>query len=698
MRVGIDIGGTFTDIVFIEPDGTVTTCKVSSSVDDYSRSIAESLPGIVQSGGQKISAIREIIHGTTVATNAILEQRGAKTALLTTKGFRDVLELRRIRMPELYNWNWDKPPDLVERRFRREINERVDARGRVITPLDVEETLGLVDELLSADGIESLAICLINSYVNPVHEEAIRDIVRERRPDLPVSISSEILREVREYERTATVVVNAYVMPIVKKYIDSLGRSLDEVGVKAPLLIMQSNGGVMTAAACSRKPVFIIESGPAAGVISAFGLAKDNGINNAITFDMGGTTTKASIIEAGQISRASEYEVGTSLSLVSRLIKGGGHLIRVPAIDVAEIGAGGGSIAWLDAGKALRIGPRSAGSTPGPVCYDHSGTEITITDANLVLGYINDEGLIGGGLHLNRAKAEEGLRRQIAEPLGLDLPDAALGVHLTGNSNMMRALRAVSTERGRDAREFVLIAFGGSGPLHACEIMRRLEMREAIVPPNAGVFSAFGLLSADLEHHLVQTYYKVTREVDLDDLNGLLRNMENEATDLLISEGFSLPDIVIQRRADLRYKGQSYELTVPVPPGMLTPDSIGVIEHAFEEEHDKTYGHKGMMGEAYAFVNFRVTGKILRIAGAKSASKVISRFRDRRRRAYFGKSVGWINTHVLSRSDLTVTPRPGPLLIDEYDTTTVVTPGSIAWLDANGSIHLQRESNDDRQA
>jgi len=689
MRVGIDIGGTFTDIVCIEPDGTVTTCKVSSSVDDYSRSIGESLPGIIQSRGQKTSAVREIIHGTTVATNAILEQRGAKTALITTKGFRDVLELRRIRMPELYNWNWDKPPDLVERRFRREVNERIDARGAIVTPLDLDQTRSLVDEILATDGIESLAVCLINSYANPVHEEAIRDIVRERRPDLAVSISSEILREVREYERTATVVVNAYVMPLVRKYIQALDRSLQEAGVSAPLLIMQSNGGVMSATECSRKPVFIIESGPAAGVISAYGLAKRSGIHNAITFDMGGTTTKASIIEAGQISKASEYEVGTSLSLVSRLIKGGGHLIRVPAIDVAEIGAGGGSIAWLDAGRALRIGPRSAGSTPGPVCYDHGGTETTITDANLILGYINDEGLIGGGLRLDRARAEEALRRQIADPLGLDVPDAAHGVHLMANSNMMRALRAVSTERGRDARDFVLIAFGGSGPLHACEIMRSLEMREAIVPPNAGVFSAFGLLFADLEHHLVQTYYKVTREVDLDDLNGVLRNMEQQVTDLLTHEGYSGPEIVIERHTDLRYRGQSYELTVPAPPGILDWDSITMIERAFEQEHERTYGHKAGLGEAYTFVNFRITGKIHRDAGTTEASMRSVPPRARQRRAYYGMSYKWLDTPVLSRSDLSDTPRRGPLLIDEYDTTTVVTPDCSAWLDGNGSIHIQ---------
>ena len=406
MRVGIDIGGTFADIVCIESDGTVTTRKVSSTADDYSRSIAEALPGIFEERGIGPGDVSEVLHGTTVATNAILQQTGARTALITTKGFRDVLELRRIRMPELYNWQWDKPPDLVERRHRYEVSERIDSKGNILTALDPEDVTRAIDSI-AAQNIESVAVCLINSYVNPVHEQKIAAMVRERHPHLTICISHDILREVKEYERTATVVVNADVLPLVQHYVQSLDSSLKRIGVEAPLLIMQSNGGVMTANASARKPVFIIESGPAAGVIASHALAKAEKIHNAITFDMGGTTAKASIIENGAISTASEYEVGSSLSLISRLIKGGGHLIRVPAIDVAEIGAGGGSIAWIDAGNALRIGPKSAGADPGPVCYDRGGIEPTITDANLILGYINSEGLIGGDLKLNKAKAED---------------------------------------------------------------------------------------------------------------------------------------------------------------------------------------------------------------------------------------------------------------------------------------------------
>jgi N-methylhydantoinase A len=693
MRIGIDIGGTFTDIVCIEQNGTVTTRKVSSTVDDYSRSISQSLPGVFEARGIPASAVREVLHGTTIATNAILQQAGARTALITTKGFRDVLELRRIRMPELYNWNWDKPPDLVERRLRLEVGERIDARGAVITPLDEGEAARVVDRAAALD-VQSIAVCLLNSYVNPVHEEIIRKLIERRHPGLSVCISSEILREVKEYERSATVVVNAYVLPLVRDYVEALESSLRRIGVAAPLLIMQSNGGVMTAKACTRKPVFIIESGPAAGVIASHALAHREHILNAITFDMGGTTAKASIIEDGKISTASEYEVGSSLSLVSRLIKGGGHLIRVPAIDVAEIGAGGGSIAWLDAGGALRIGPRSAGASPGPACYSQGGAEATITDANLILGYINSDGLVGGGLKLDRNSAERAVQEQIAAPLGLSLLEAAYGVHRIANSNMMRAVRAVSTERGRDVRGFILIAFGGSGPVHACEMARSLEMTEAVVPPYAGLFSAFGLLSADIEHHSVQTFYRKTRDADLDQLNRMLVQMEQEVRDILASEGFHESEIQVKRFSDMRYAGQSYELTIPTPAGPLTRDLVEELERAFDEEHEKTYGHRASAGELYSFVNFRVIGSVPRerLAAGRSAANGF-RPRQKTRQAYFGQKYGLLATPVLAREELGPSPHIGPLLVDEYDSTTVVPPGCRARLDKQGNIRIQIETS-----
>ena len=690
MRIGIDIGGTFTDIVCLEQDGTMTTKKVSSSVDDYSRSIAESLPEILETRQLGGDSVGEVLHATTVATNALLEQSGANTALITTRGFRDVLELRRIRMPELYNWQWDKPPDLVERRLRKEVKERIDAQGNVLVPLDREEVSRVVDGI-AASGVESIAVCLINSYVNPAHEELIGEVIRQRYPNISVSISSEILREVKEYERTATTVVNAYVRPLVEGYLASLAASLGSLEVKAPLLIMQSNGGIMTAEASCRRPVFMIESGPAAGVVASHELAQREGMSNAITLDMGGTTTKASIIEEGALSTASEYEVGSGVSLISRLIKGGGHLIRIPVIDVAEVGAGGGSIAWLDAGKALHVGPRSAGASPGPVCYEQGGTEVTITDANLILGYINPKGLVGGGLKLNRQKAEEAILQQLGTALELDLLEAAYGIHLMANSSMMRAVRSVSTERGRDLRDFLLIGFGGAGPIHACGMARVLEMKEVVIPPHPGLFSAFGLLSADIEHYQVQTYYRKTRQVDLVALNVMLQEMEEETRQILLSQGFPPKQIQIHRYTDLRYAGQAYELTLPLPEGDLTSDSIAALEQAFDEEHEKTYGHRASQEEDHLFVNFRVIGKITRERLMASTSGNGATAKQESRGAYFGSEYGLLETPVLSRDDLTARPQEGPLLIDEYDSTTVIPPDCQAWLDSSGNIRVGLE-------
>ena len=690
MRIGIDIGGTFTDIVCLEEDGTLTTKKVSSSVDDYSRSIAESLPEILETRQLGGDSVREVLHATTVATNALLEQSGANTALITTRGFRDVLELRRIRMPELYNWQWDKPPDLVERRLRKEVKERIDARGNVLVPLDREEVSRVVDGI-AASGVESIAVCLINSYVNPAHEELIGEVIRQRYPNISVSISSEILREVKEYERTATTVVNAYVRPLVEGYLASLAASLAGLEVKAPLLIMQSNGGIMTAEASCRRPVFMIESGPAAGVVASHELAQREGMSNAITLDMGGTTTKASIIEEGAFSTASEYEVGSGVSLISRLIKGGGHLIRIPVIDVAEVGAGGGSIAWLDAGKALHVGPRSAGASPGPVCYEQGGTEVTITDANLILGYINPKGLVGGGLKLNRQKAEEAILQQLGTALELDLLEAAYGIHLIANSSMMRAVRAVSTERGRDLRDFLLIGFGGAGPIHACELARALEMKEVVIPPHPGLFSAFGLLSADIEHYQVQTYYQKTRQVDLVALNLTLQEMEEETRQILLGQGFSPQQIQIHRYTDLRYAGQGSELTIPLPEGDFTSDSIAALEQAFDEEHEKTYGHRASQEEDHLLVNLRVIGRITRGRSMASRSGNGATAKRESRGAYFGSEYGLLETPVLSRDDLTDRPQEGPFLIDEYDSTTVVPPDCQAWLDSSGNIRVGLE-------
>ena len=688
MRIGIDVGGTFTDIVALADDGEVAIRKVPSTVDDYSRAIAEALPLLF--AGQKCTgrSVREVLHATTVATNAILQHVGARTALITTRGFRDVLELRRMRMPEMYNWNWDKPSDLIERQLRFEVTERIDARGQVAVALDQAELAAIIDRLTAAK-VESIAVCLLNSYVNSAHERLVAKALAEALPGVAISISSEILREVKEYERTATVVVNAYVLPLVKRYIDGLASSLSTIDIAAPLMIMQSNGGMMTAGACATRPAYMIESGPAAGVIAAHAVALAENVPDMITFDMGGTTAKASIIENGQMSSASEYEVGSSLSAISRLIKGGGHLIRVPAIDIAEVGAGGGSVVWLDAGGAMQIGPMSAGASPGPVCYGMGGTRVTTTDANLVLGYINPAGLAGGGLMIDRTAAQDAIRSLVARPFKMSVEDAAYGIHLLANSNMMRAVRSVSTERGRDVRKFSLLAFGGNGPVHGCQLARSLGMREVIVPAHPGLFSAMGLLSAKVEHHTVATFFHQTRQLSLEALNAAYGTLQTEVMDLLRREGFSDRNIRVTRLADVRYAGQSFELTVPVPAGELDTEAVRAIERAFAAEHKRTYGHHGGDGEAYALTNLRVIGAV---AGGREGLPARKSASDGRRRgsrtAYFGDTSGWIETPVIGRGDLSANVAHGPLLIDEYDSTTVVPPHCTARLDSLNNIRI----------
>ena len=492
-RVGVDIGGTFTDIVVLGSDGSIHTKKVSSSVDDYARAIVDGLGEVFSETGLSGAAIEEIRHGTTVASNAILEHKGARVGLITTKGFRDVLEIRTLRMPRLYDLAWTKPPALVERYLRKVVDERIDHKGHIERALDPADGERAIDAL-HAEGVEAIAICLINSFANPAHELAIKDIAQRKAPHIPLSVSYEVLPEIKEYERTSTTVINAYVMPIVASYLRAMRTGLDAAGIPARLLLMQSNGGLTTDTAAIERPMNIIESGPAGGVVGAQALARAKKLDRIITFDMGGTTAKASMVENGEVVRAQEYAVGAGIMIGSRLLTGAGYTLKVPAIDLAEVGAGGGSHVWIDAGGALQIGPESAGASPGPVCYDQGGTVPTVTDASVLLGYINPQHLVGGALKLNAERARAVFTDTIAKPLKMTPEQAAFGAHQIAASNMIRAIKAVSTERGRDPREFALFAFGGNGPLFAAGMAAALGISRIVVPPSAGLFSSFGLL------------------------------------------------------------------------------------------------------------------------------------------------------------------------------------------------------------
>ena len=689
-RVGVDIGGTFTDVVFLGDDGTVLVRKVASTPDDYARAVLDGISLGIEDLSLSPDDIGEVGHGYTVATNAILEGKGERTALITTEGFRDVLELARIRTPRLYDLYYQKPPPLVERRLRFEVLERMTFQGEVLKPLS-EASLSEVLDRIEASGVRSVAISLLHSYANASHEERIVEAVRERLPGVTLSVSSELLPEMREYERTSTTVINAYVRPIVAEYLGKLSDELKRTGIEVPLTVMQSNGGLAPVESAIDKPIYCIESGPAAGVVGAYHLGKRLGIDNILTFDMGGTTAKASMIEDGEMLFAPEYEVGGGMSVGHRLLKGGGYILRVPSIDLAEVSAGGGSIAWVDRGGSLQSGPQSAGAVPGPVCYGRGGTEPTVTDANVVLGYLNPEHLLGGGFPLDADSAGRALREKIGEPLGMSTIETAYGVHLLVNSNMARALRAVSTERGRDPRRFTLVAFGGGGPIHAAGLAESLGISRIVVPPSPGVFSAFGLLFADLEHHFVRTHFRPFEGLDLDAANRILESLREEGRRLLRAEGFDDSRQQIVTQIDMKYVGQTSEMTVAMPQSSFSPETLEEIGQSYGIEHEKTYGYQ--TDEPFQLVNIRVVAR-----GISDESRVPDRMAPvngaaeptfSERNIYFHEAGGWTRTPVVSRSSL-ADGAVGPLVVEEYDSTTVVPPGWEAALDEMGNIVLER--------
>ena len=668
MRAAADVGGTFTDVLALQPDGRVRATKVLSTPPDYDRAVIEAVRELAGPG------VEALVHGTTVATNAVLERRGARTALVTTEGFRDVLELRRMRMPHLYDYFWTKPEPLVPRRLRFEIAERMTASGEELTPLDERAARALAARLREA-APAAVAVCLLHAHVHPEHEERLGEILRAELPGVPISLSSEILREQQEYERTATTTVNAYVRPLMERYLGQIRSGLGG----APLEIMQSSGGVMSAADAARRPVYALESGPAAGVVASAALARALGHANVITFDMGGTTAKASLIEAGLVSRSQEYEVGTALSSGSRLLRGSGELIRIPTVDIAEVGAGGGSIAFADAAGGLHVGPRSAGADPGPACYGRGGVEATVTDANVLLGYIPTGPLASGDLTVSRAPAEEALGRLGEEP-GLDALETARGVHELTNAAMMRALRAVSTEKGRDPAEFSLLAYGGSGPVHAAALAAQLGVRTAIVPPLAGLFSAAGLLFARTERHDVRFCKVGAREGDAAEL----QRLEAEMRAALDGD-----DVVEwQRVADVRYRGQNWSVPVDYPEGT----SLSELVERFEDEHERLYGTRLEPGSP---VDVRAL-RLVALGPERDAFALEQRGHEPSagtRRAYLDGVLR--DVPVCTRAALARGPRPGPLLVDEYDTTIVVPPAWTAALDgATGALVLQCQTPD----
>jgi N-methylhydantoinase A len=581
----------------------------------------------------------------------------------------------------MYDLQYEKPAPLVPRRLRFEVPGRIGPRGQVWEPLD-EQAVREAAAAARDAGVRAVAICFLHSYANAAHELRAAELVREVCGDaVYVTCSAEILPEIREYERTSTTVVNAYVGPVVATYLQSLAERLAGVGIGAPLQIMQSSGGVMGATAAARRAAHLVESGPAAGVVACAHLAREAGIENLISLDMGGTTAKAAMLEGGQPVKTAEYEVGAGINLSSRLVKGGGHAIRLPFIDLSEIGAGGGSLVSVDEFGLLHVGPESAGSDPGPACYALGGMQATLTDALVVLGYLNPEQIAGGAVPLDAAAASEALE-PVAAALGRSVVEAAAGVFAVAVATMTRAVKAVSTYRGRDPREFVLCGFGGNGPVAAAAIARELQMRRVLVPPSPGVFSAAGLLLSDVEHELLRTMASRGDDLTPAALDAAFAELEAEAERALAADGVLAGSV--SRSADIRYVGQAYELTTAVAAGAA---DLAQIAGDFHAEHDRTYGHSSP-DAPIDVINVKLTARAVREDARYDPRAAVARGRDERtRRAWFG---AFHETPVIARGALLDTPpRQGPVIVEEYDSTCVVPPGCSVTLDARGNLDIE---------
>jgi len=689
-RIGVDIGGTFTDVALVdEASGAIGIAKVSTTPRDLAQGVVAALQSALERHGIAPSAVGFLSHATTVVTNALLQEKGARTGLITSRGFRDLLELRRSARADLYDLFQDPPAVLVPRHLRLEITERLDAQGEVVTPLAEAEIADLI-AFLRAHEVEAVAVCFLYSFLNDAHEAEVGRRLREALPGVPIFLSSEVLPEIREFERTSTTAVCAYVGPLLASYLERLEAATQKLGLPA-LHVMASSGGVLEVPEVLKMPAMVVESGPAAGVIAAAHIGRELGLANLISFDMGGTTAKASLIEDGRIETTSEYEVGGSGN-VNRWLHGTGHPIRVPVIDLAEVSAGGGSIAWVDPGGALRVGPQSAGAEPGPVCYGQGGDEPTVTDADLVLGYLDPAHLLGGALEVDIERARQAIQEKIAAPLGLDVTQAALGIVNVVNNAMAGALRVVSVERGHDAREFSLVAFGGAGPVHAAALAEELEIPRVVVPPIAGGFSALGLVASDLKRDYVRTFYTVLDEADLEALNAAYQEMERAAREMLSRTSVDEPHWRIQRQGDLRYTRQAYELTVPVPAGRLDARALTAVGKAFHERHRQTYGHDNP-DEAVQLVNIRVTAAAslealsIRAAGEGTESAV------GQRTAHF-PGHGALSCAVYRREAMPPGSRiEAPAVIEAMDATILVPPGWRARSDDKGFIVMEA-SND----
>jgi N-methylhydantoinase A len=686
-RVGFDVGGTFTDFALQADDGRLLTGKRLTTPDEPARACVEGLRELVAGAGLAWADLARAIHGTTLGSNVVIERKGHGVALLTTRGFRDVLVIGREKRYQLYDLFVEKPAPLVPRSWIREVPERIAFDGEVLVPLD-EASLREAVRDLARRGVVSLAICFLHSYVNPAHERRAAEIVREEAPHVAVSLSSEVSPVIREYERTSTTVVNAYVTTAVRDYLERLEDALRRLGYGGRLFIMQSGGGIAAAETMARFPVRMIESGPAAGALMAAAYGKQTGHADLVAFDMGGTTAKLSLISGGVPQTIREFELCRI-----RLQPGSGIPMNIQAIDLVEIGAGGGSIARPEMG-VIQVGPDSAGAAPGPICYGRGGVEPTVTDANLVLGYLNPDYFLGGRMRLDLDGARQGIEARVARPLGLGVPEAAWGIHQIVTTNMELATRVVSIERGYDPRRLALVAFGGSGPVHGCRLAQALGIPRAILPAAAGVTSAIGLLAAEVKFDLSRSCVARLDALDVPHLAGMLAEMAAEAAAVVRDAG-AAGAISLARTAEMRYVGQGYELTVPIPDGPVDGDTPAALRRAFDRVYTQRYGYSDARA-ALELVTVAVTatgsGPEVRFPEHRPGTCDVAEARKADRPVYFPETRGYIRCAIYDRARLPVGARiEGPAVVEEPESTTVLPPGSTAEVDPWANLLVSLE-------
>lgn len=676
MRLGVDVGGTFTDLL-LHDDATKKTyqAKTPSTPEDQSIGVANGVKLICEKAGISPKDISLILHGTTVATNAVLENKGSRVGLLVTEGFEYTLHLAKSWTPgPLFGWIvMDKPDPLASLADTRGIPERMNARGEIVRDLDVERATALIDDLCSS-GIEALTISLMHSYANPAHEQALAKIVRERYPDIPVSVSSDILPEFREYDRAITTVMNDYVRPIMKRYLSRIETRLKEEGVTARLHIVRSDGGLMSAQAASERPVHTVLSGPAGGVTSTVMVSRRTGIGKLLAFDMGGTSTDVSVILDGEPTISRSTEVGSFPA-------------KVPTLDVRSVGAGGGSIAEVsDLTKSLRVGPRSAGARPGPVSYGRGGTEPAVSDANVVLGYLPPV-LLGGDMKLDVEGARNAVAK-IGDALGLSPEDAAQGIIDIANEVMLGALRVITVQRGLDPRDFGIVAFGGAGPLHANAMAELLGCYPVVVPANPGVLSALGFLESEFKNEFVQTFIRSTKQLDPNDIWNRFAELETKARHWLDEEEVPEGDRTLKYSLDLRYEQQGFEVAIDIDKDVIAKrgDLTSVFEK-FHSTHERLYGVRFHVPVELVALRVIATGATLPVeesAGAAASGTDTGALIETRRSYFKGQ---WVDTPNYDRSKLAVGERvSGPAIIRQYDTTTVLLPDHYAEVDPHGNL------------